>query len=483
MRFVPVESLEPGMKLAKDIINTANTFMLKKGVTLSDKYIIYLMKFGYLGAYIDDEFSEGIEVADSLEPELFYNGINAIAEGNIGSIMNIATEMVVSISNREEIKLDMFDLRSYDDYTYHHSVNVAVYCAAVGKKMGLSESDLEKLTIAALCHDLGKSKIMLEILNKPERLTDEEFELVKKHPEFSYELLYNNNAIPSVVRQAVVCHHENENGSGYPFGKEGDEIPLFAKIIHAVDVYDALTSKRPYKEPYRPADALEYLEGGKGILFNAEIVEIVKQVIPAYPPGINVVLSNGEAGIVAAHSADARRPIIKLYGSNRYANLDVDDSYKDVFIISSGVAEQDYVKEVEALNEHRFDEVVKKKKIMIVDDSPISIMQAKAALPDKYELITFNSGMECQKYINQNGAPDLILMDIEMPIVNGTMVVKSLRDKGYKDLPVIFLTAICDKETVIRCRLLRAVDYIVKPFNATYLKERVEIALDKNVDR
>lgn len=483
MRFVPVEELKPGMKLGRRIINRVSTSMLEKGVELSDVNIERLKSNGYLGAYIADAFSDDIEIQETVQEKNVMDGIDAVANADVGSIIDVASELVSDISALDRISVDLLDLRSFDDYTYHHSVNVAVYAAAVATRMGLFEEQIQEITVAALCHDLGKARIPTEIINKKDRLTDEEFAEIKNHPRYGFDMLYDNPRISSVVRQAVICHHENENGSGYPLGKTGDEIPLYAKIIHAVDVYDALTSRRPYKEPYAPVDALEYLTGGIDILFDRNVVDIMLKVIPAYPPGMDIGLSNGEKAVVIAHTSDGRRPKIKIYDTAKEVDLSSDPDYRQVFITASGILMQENSEGVETLNEDRMKPKQKEINIVVVDDSAIALKQAQSILGDEYKVTLLESGMACLNYIKVKGEPDLLIMDIDMPVMNGVVTVEKLRESGYRHLNVIFLTAIANREVVLRCNKAGASDYILKPVNPIYLKERVKIALDNNLDR
>lgn len=483
MRFIAVGDLRPGMRLGRKIIDHRRTSMLEKGVELNDTLIQRLKQNGYLGAYIADPFSNDVEIQETVSEKTLEDGIDAVAEANIGSILNVASALVDDISKLESISVDMLDLRSFDDYTYHHSVNVAVYAVAVAARMELPEEQLQEIAVAALCHDLGKSLIDPAIINKKTRLTDAEFEEIKRHPKYSYDLLFNNPSISPTVRQAVICHHENENGSGYPFGKMGEEIPLYAKIIHAVDVYDALTSRRPYKDPYAPVDALEYMIGGVDILFDRKVVEAMQNVIPAYPPGMDVGLSNGERAVVIAHTAQALRPRIKIYETGKEVDLSTDLHYRMVFITASGILMKESSDGVEKLNEDRGEGKDNPKNILVVDDSQISLGQTRAALEDDYNITTLESGLACLNYIKTKGLPDLLIMDIDMPVMDGMTTVEKLRKLEYKDLKVVFLTAIANKDTVIRCNQAGAKDYILKPVNPIYLRERVKIALDKNLDR
>ncbi len=482
MRFVEVDHLEPGMKLGRKIIDRRIS-MLEKGVVLTQTNIDRLRTNGYIGAYIADPFSEDVEIQETVQEKNFQDGIEAVAEANVGSIIEVASELVKDISALKRISLDLVDLRSFDDYTYHHSVNVAVYAVAVATRMGLQDDQLQEIAVAALCHDLGKSKIDPEIINKKGRLDDAEFAEIKRHPEYGYEMLYENTMISTLVRQAVICHHENENGSGYPKGRAGDEIPLYAKIIHAVDVFDALTSRRPYKDPYAPVDALEYMIGGVDILFDRKVVEVMQTVIPAYPPGMDVGLSNGERGVVIAHTSDALRPRVKLYESGREVDLSTSLQYRRVFITESGILMQESENGVEALNENRGQKRERISSILVIDDSIISLRQTESALKGDYKLTLLQSGVACLNYLKAKGAPDLLIMDIDMPVIDGMSTVEKIRESGYKDLKIIFLTGIANKETVMRCNQAGAIDYILKPVNPIYLKERVSIALDKNLDR
>lgn len=483
MRFLPANALNPGMILARDIVSTSQTFMLKRGVTLTPEYIKYIVEKGYLGAYITDEDCADIIPEDPISQKTLFAGIKAVETADMDGLMDSAHEIVSDITAMDHLSIDILDLRSFDDYTYHHSVNVAVYAVAVGKYMGLSDNELIQLSQAGICHDLGKQRIPLDIINKPGRLTDAEFAEIKKHPQYSYDILYANQEMSAIVRQAVICHHENENGSGYPFGRDGSQIPLMAKILHGVDVYDALTSKRPYKDPYSPADAFEYLIGGKNILFNSDVVDAMRKVIPTYPLGMEVLLSTGENAIVTAHSSDPLRPVVKILGLSKIIDLGLPEN-SNIFIAASGYISLDYAGSVESLNENRQSVKHKIPDVMIVDDSPISLQQTSAALAQEgYHLIMLQSGVAAINYINAKGAPDLVIMDVEMPIVDGISATASLRSKGFNDLPVIFLTGKGDINTVLRCKSVKAKDYIIKPVLPTYLKTRVALALDEQMDR
>lgn len=483
MRFIPVNSLLPGMIMARDVIsNHSAAYMLKKGVALNEKAIEFLNSQGYMGVYISDRSSMDVELEEIVDQQLIRKGLEAVEKENVGSILNIATDIVAQITSKKDMSVDLFDLRSYDDYTFHHSVNVGVFAVAVGRRMGLKDEELKLLSVAGICHDLGKSKIDKNIINKPGKLTDEEYAEIKNHPLFSFRILGEHSDVPALVKQAVLFHHENENGSGYPYGKEGGEIPIFAKIIHAVDVYDALTSKRPYKDPFAPADALGYLDSGRGILFDDKVVDVLYEVIPAYPPGIDVVLSNGEVALVVAHTKNALRPRVKLSSTGVVIDLDTNPAYSDITIVKSGIMPVDYVGDIDMLNEDR--QAVKEIKskaetVVLVDDNYLILKSTADVLSEDYNVLTFQSGLEAiQFFMNPNNHADLLISDIEMPVMNGIALVRNLKKRPEFKIPVIFLTCIADKQTIIRCREVGANDFILKPANPAYLKDRVALALN-----
>jgi len=479
MRFVPAKSLTPGMVLGRDILSPNQNRMLRYGVTLTKEYIAYIINNGYMGAYIQDELTDDIEIPETISMATFEKSVNAVKSEDIGKIVDVAGYIVDEISSMRHLSVDLIDLRSYDDYTFHHSVNVAVYATVIGKKLGLSDVSLTQLCQAGLCHDLGKVNIPIEVLNKPGKLSDEEYDIIKNHPKKAFDMLSSHIEVSPFVRQAVLMHHENENGSGYPLGREGGQIPLFAKILHVADVYDALTSKRAYKEPYAPIDAFSYLMGGVGRLFDKEIVETLTTTIPAFPAGIEVGLSNGEHGVVIEHTDDTMRPVIRLIPSGERIDLSWDPRYDEVYISESGVMALENGVGIEELNENRQAVRELKKTIVIVDDAKMSRMQATQAITGDYKLLSMETGIELLNYMSDHSAPDLVIMDVELPMMSGIDTVKKMRQKGFLYTPVMFFSANKDKNTILQCKDVGAVDYVVKPAKPAYLNERVEIALSK----
>jgi HD-GYP domain-containing protein (c-di-GMP phosphodiesterase class II) len=172
-------------------------------------------------------------------------------------------------------------LESKDPYTRFHSHSVAKWSRMIGRRKGLCEEDLDRLGLAAVFHDFGKIGVPEEILCKAGRLTDEEFEIMKKHPTIARDLLSSLELFSDLL-PAITHHHERWDGNGYPAGLKGDETPLWARIIALADSYDTMTSRRTYKEPYSPERLRQELEKGRGTQFDPELVDHFKAILDEY---------------------------------------------------------------------------------------------------------------------------------------------------------------------------------------------------------
>ena len=177
------------------------------------------------------------------------------------------------ILNQETLKL-LYLLKQNHPHTYLHSINVANYSVSLGERLNLNKSDLEKLKLIGLLHDIGKLNIPNDILKKPGKLTDEEFEVMKSHPVYSVELLKRAGFTNEEVLRSIKAHHERIDGTGYPRSLKGNQIPLFAKIVSIADSYEAMTSDRCYRSRQDLNYAREELIKGAGKQFDKEIVNV-----------------------------------------------------------------------------------------------------------------------------------------------------------------------------------------------------------------
>ncbi len=338
MRYVPINHLRSGQKLASDLVLSRNRVLLRKGRVLTDSLIRKVALLGYQGLYIDDALSEGLYVNDIVSAELkmtMKNELQALLDTTrlnhpsafrlrIKTINKLLQCTVDEIAHSSQVMVNMIDLRTYDDYTYSHSLNVSILSVVVGITLGLNKKMLHQLALGALLHDTGKMFVDKDILNKPSRLTPEEFEEIKKHSERGYIYLSDYLDIPDSARNTALQHHEQFNGKGYPQGLSGESIDLFGRIVGVVDVFDALTADRPYRKAMLPSDAIEYIMGGYNTMFDPSIVNALTRKVAPYPVGTCIKLSTGETAIVTKNYEFASlRPVVKLV---------VDDKPSDTYI-------------------------------------------------------------------------------------------------------------------------------------------------------
>lgn len=238
----------------------------------------------------------------------------AAGEGlNVKRVKNI----VQLISNKKEhssnIVRCMQMLKSKDEYTFTHCINTAFYAMMIGKWLKFSKHEIEEVVLAGILHDIGKVRIPEAILNKKGMLTSDEFEIMKHHSIYGYEILQDYEEFDQEVRRAVLFHHERVDRTGYPFNASPDEVGIYAKIIAVADVFDAMTSDRVYKKKATPFEAFEMFRTiGIGI-FDTKVINAFTKNLTAFYIGMDVELSNGKIGkIVYIPPQDISSPIVCL---------------------------------------------------------------------------------------------------------------------------------------------------------------------------
>ena len=192
-------------------------------------------------------------------------------------------------------------MKSKDKYTYNHCVNASIWSVVLGRSLGLPKKDLQSLAIGALLFDIGKMKLPEKLINNPNHFNQIEFNLVKKHVDYSVEIVKSINGINKDVVEMIWTHHERHNGGGYPRGLHANKIPLFGKIAGIIDCYDALISNRSFVSAISPHDAVRKLYDWSNIDFQLELVEQFIQVVGIYPVGTMIELSDGRVGVIVAH--------------------------------------------------------------------------------------------------------------------------------------------------------------------------------------
>ena len=233
------------------------------------------------------------------------------------AVAPLVEEISNSILRNPGALISLARIKTADDYTYLHSVAVCALMIALARKLELNEQQTRDAGMAGLLHDLGKALIPIAILNKPGKLTDEEFAIVKTHPVEGHKLLLSGSGINEVIKDVCLHHHEKIDGSGYPKGLNGDTMSLFAKMGAVCDVYDAITSNRPYKAGWDPAESIKRMAEWKGH-FDPKVFQAFVKSLGIYPIGSFVRLESGKLGVVIEQSEQSLlKPKVRVFFSSK----------------------------------------------------------------------------------------------------------------------------------------------------------------------
>lgn len=327
MRFVPTHCLREGMVLGDNLYNNYGDLMLTSGTVLSKTYVDSIQRLQYNGVYIEDDISKDIHILNIINDSVRAQTVKGIKDVFIHCEKDSAElkpdlkkakmqieNIVDEIFAHRHLMVNMIDMKVFDDYTYYHSVNVAVLSIVLGIALKLDREELCNLGFAALLHDIGKVFVDREILNKPGKLTPTEFEEIKTHSLLGCNHIKKGYGVPNSTYMAILDHHEMYDGGGYPNNLKGDNISWYGRIITVADVYDALTSDRPYRKAMLPSDAMEYVMAYTTTQFDPRVVEVFVKKIAPYPIGTCVRLSNGLTGIVVENYEElCMRPRVRIF--------------------------------------------------------------------------------------------------------------------------------------------------------------------------
>jgi len=362
VKRVRTSELRPGMKTAEDVYSYNNQMIMTRGTVLDDKMITRLEFYSVLAIRVTEEddveevqqqvddavdssvYSQRIrsskqfhefERAFLKNTESFKDSLKSIVEK--GEEIN-STELLNGITNlisADMTSISVFDMlhnmRQYDDFTYMHSMNVALICNVFAKWLGMSDKETELVTVGGLLHDVGKLKIPDNIMRKPDKLSPGEYNIIKTHSLQGYNILKDKN-IDNSVKLCALMHHERCDGTGYPLGITGDKIDSLAKIVAIADVYDAMTAARIYRGPLCPFKVISIFESEGLQKYDSHYILTFLEHIATTYMNNTVRLNNGEEGnVVFMNKAQYSRPMIQC--GDRFIDLSKEpDLFIETFV-------------------------------------------------------------------------------------------------------------------------------------------------------
>lgn len=308
---ISLSQLEPGQILTFNLLDEKGQILLSKGKQVTQPFLIKLRSRGQEYVFAEVLKEVEIEIASediSLETKRktldhLEETFAELSKGRKTSLQPLEQDVqkiVQEVHSHQELVIPIIQLKRHDDATFTHSLNVAIITTFIGKFLGLDEEQSKILSLGALLHDLGKLRIPLEILNKPQSLTPKEWEVIQKHPVVAQQIVANiKQNLPKEIKNIILQHHEKLDGSGYPLHLEKRAISPLAQIVAVADIYEALTSKRPYRQPLPIFEVVEYLMGNAGYKLNDEVISVFVNHISPYQVGDVVQLSSGEKAMVS----------------------------------------------------------------------------------------------------------------------------------------------------------------------------------------
>ncbi|MGC8778543.1 MAG: HD-GYP domain-containing protein [Candidatus Caldatribacteriaceae bacterium] len=309
IKKIPIAQFEPGQVLTFTLLDEKGQMLLGKGKQVTLPFLEKLKTRGQ--EYVFIEVLEEVETIAAKEDVSFetkqktlddlQETLTSLSRGKevpIQPLEQDVRKIIQEVKSHRELVIPIIQLKKHDDFTFTHSLNVSILATFIGKFLGLGEEEIRILGLGALLHDLGKLNVPSEILNKPQPLTQEEYAIIQQHPVIARKILDEQTRLAGNTKSVALEHHEKLDGSGYPRRLWGNDISFLAQITAVADIYEALTSDRPYRKALPVFEVVEYLMGNAGYKLNDRVIGIFVNHISPYQVGDVVRLSNGEEAVV-----------------------------------------------------------------------------------------------------------------------------------------------------------------------------------------
>ncbi|MCH4889660.1 HD-GYP domain-containing protein [Acidaminobacter sp. JC074] len=336
MKSARVSEILIGNMIAEPVYSEQGNLLLKEGVVINKHVLNKLLAHEIDYVYIFDALMEDIEPKSLIREEKLEESVrvvkhvfddvlhnermgvkSGISKRDILLVKNVVDELLRELENAENILYTVVDLIGTDAYTYKHSVNVTVLSIIVAKALGYDKADIKNIAMGALLHDIGKVRVESELILKPGKLTFDERKRVEKHPSYGYELLEAIEGLSYTTKQIILLHHEKLDGSGYPYGLRGIEIPPYVRIVTVCDMYDAMTTDRVYRNKMPIYRALDILMAEAIYRIDPEVYSVLLGNIAVYPEGTGIILSDGRIGVVMKYRhKNPARPIVRVLNNH-----------------------------------------------------------------------------------------------------------------------------------------------------------------------
>ncbi|MDT8902480.1 HD-GYP domain-containing protein [Anaeroselena agilis] len=323
MQRVSLAVLQSGMTVAGNVRGADGRLLVRNGMVLTDASIKKLASLGIGSVYIRNPLFEAIDVPELVREDTRVKLIRALQTAFAGyqksgdldtaALRGEVKTMVAEIVGNRESMIHTFDLRTYQDYVYAHSVNVAIISVLIALSLDYNEARLIDLALGALLHDIGMLAVPKDIILKVGNLTPAESEAMQRHVNDGFEIIRKRREISTLAAHVAFQHHERIDGTGYPRRLKGDNIHEYARIVAVADIFDALIADRPYRKGMLPHEAYEIMMTLADKYLDKAILDIFLANVAIYPVGTVVRLSGGETAVVASVRPRLQaRPVVKI---------------------------------------------------------------------------------------------------------------------------------------------------------------------------